>query len=180
MTDRTGVPAVRTTRRALLAAGLLGAWLPCAAHQLRPWPPSRRAPALRLPLLDGAAWDLSSQRGHAVVVNFWASWCEPCRDEMPSLALMAQRHEADGLRLVTVNYQEGDRPIRAFLDRLGLDVPVLLDRDGLATREWTPRLFPSTVLVDAQGRPRQLVLGEVDWGSPEARRWVAELLAAAR
>ena len=54
MTDRTGVPAVRTTRRALLAAGLLGAWLPCAAHQLRPWPPSRRAPALRLPLL--APW----------------------------------------------------------------------------------------------------------------------------
>jgi thiol-disulfide isomerase/thioredoxin len=167
-------------RRSLLAAGGLGLALPGVAHQLRPWPAGRRAPALRLPVLDGGTWDLATQRGHAVVVNFWASWCEPCRDEMPSLALMAQRHASEGLRLVTVNHQEGDRPIRAFLDRLALDLPVLLDRDGLATREWTPRVFPSTVLIDAKGQPRQVVVGEVDWGTAEARRWVAELLSASR
>lgn len=133
-------------------------------------------PALRLPRLDGGPWDLAAQRGHPVVVSFWASWCEPCRDEMPSLALMAQRHAADGLLLVTVNYQEGERPIRGFLRALELDLPVLLDRDGACTAAWTPRVFPTTVLIDALGRPRQRVVGEVDWGAAEPRRWVLDLL----
>lgn len=172
---------VTLQRRHWLAAALGAAWVPGAdAHELRAWPPQRRAPPLQLPLLEGGAWDLAAQRGRPQVVNFWASWCEPCRDEMPSLALMARRHEDQGLGVVTVNYQEGERSIRRFLEHTGVDLPVLLDRDGMATQAWTPRLFPSTVLIDGRGQPRQLVLGEVDWGGEAARRWIAALLRLPR
>jgi thiol-disulfide isomerase/thioredoxin len=163
---------------ASLGLTLAGAPMSVRAHALRDWPPSKIVPPLRLPRLDGGEWDLAAQRGHPVLVNFWASWCEPCRDEMPSLALLAQRHEADGLVLMTVNHQEGEAPIRRFLDRIGLaDLPVLLDRDGRAAQAWTPRVFPTTLLIDAQGRPRRQVIGEVDWGGAEPRAWVRELLA---
>lgn len=167
-------------RRAMLAAALLMGASASRAHQLRPWPAGRAVPAMRLPMLGGGTWDLAQHRGHAVVASFWASWCEPCRDEMPSLALMAQRHAADGLVLVTVNYQEGERPIRGFLGKLDLDLPVLLDRDGACAAAWTPRVFPTTVLIDASGRPRQVVVGEVDWGAAEPRRWISDLLRAKR
>lgn len=168
-------------RRALLvagcASGLATAVSPAWAHALRDWPPGKKVPPLRLPRLGGGEWDLAAQRGRPLLINFWASWCEPCRDEMPSLALTAQRHEAEGLQLMTVNHQEGEAPIRRFLERIGLeDLPVLLDRDGRASQAWTPRVFPTTLLVDAQGLPRRQVIGEVDWGGAEARGWVRELL----
>jgi thiol-disulfide isomerase/thioredoxin len=146
-----------------------------AAHQLRDWPADRKPPPLRLPDLDGRIWDLAELRGRPVLLNFWASWCEPCRGEMPSLEMLAQRRTADGLRVLTVNYQDGERSIRSFLERTPMDLPVLLDRDGAATRAWTPRLFPSSVLIAASGQPRRLVLGEVNWGGAEAGRWMDEL-----
>ncbi|MBI5257289.1 MAG: TlpA family protein disulfide reductase [Burkholderiales bacterium] len=166
-------------RRTVLPA--LVAWaVPAAAHQLREWPRHRPAPPLRLPDLEGRPHDIAALRDHPLVLNFWASWCEPCRAEMPSLALMAQRHEAEGLRVLTINYQEPERAVRAFLEQLGTDLPVLMDRDGSVTSAWTSRLFPTTVLVARGGRPQRQVLGEVDWGSAEARGWITTLLARSR
>jgi thiol-disulfide isomerase/thioredoxin len=166
-------------RRALLAA-LATLALPARAAQVSAWPAGKPAPALRLADLDGRTWDLAALRGQPVVLNFWASWCEPCREEMPSLELMAERHRADKLQVLTINYQEGERAIRGFLDRQPMDLPVLLDRDGQTTATWTPRLFPSSVLVAADGRPQRRVLGATDWGSAEARGWLRALIHPAR
>ena len=163
-------------RRALLGAAL--AWAVDAhAHQLRPWQSTRPAPALSLTDLDGKTWALPSLHGSAVMLNFWATWCEPCREEMPSLQALARRHHADPMVVLTVNYQESESGIRRFLERVPLALPVLLDRDGAVTKAWTPRVFPTTVLVDRSGRPRHQVVGAVDWAGDEARQWVAELLA---
>jgi len=144
------------------------------AHEVRPW--TRAAPPLALSDLNGKPWELSALQGRAVMLNFWATWCEPCREEMPSLQAMAQRHEADSLLVLMVNYRESEPGIRRFLERTPLALPVLLDSDGSAARAWTPRVFPTTVLIDRSGRPRHQVVGAVDWNGAEAQQWVRELL----
>jgi thiol-disulfide isomerase/thioredoxin len=145
------------------------------AHQLRPW--TSAAPPLALNDLNGKPWDLSALQGRVVLLNFWATWCEPCREELPSLQALAQRHEADSLVVLMVNYRESEPGIRRFLERTPLALPVLLDRDGSVTRAWTARVFPTTVLIDRGGRPRHQVVGAVDWSGDEARKWMRELLA---
>lgn len=151
-----------------------------AAHAVRPWPAGKPTPALTLTDLDGKPWRLSALKGHPVVLNFWASWCEPCRAEMPSLELLASRHEREGLIVLAVNYKEALPAIRRYLEQWPVSLPILLDRDGDAASEWTPRVFPTTVLIGRDGVPRQSVIGELDWMDAAARELVAPLLAPAR
>ena len=163
---------------AAAGAGLVGSAR--AAHVVRPWPDGKPAPSLELLDLAGRAWSLSAQAGRVVVMNFWATWCEPCRAEMPSLEALWQRHERDGVVVVAINYRETVPAIRRFLQVQPLALPILLDPDGAAAAAWTPRVFPSTVLVDRRGRPRETVLGELDWSSPVARELIEPLLARSR
>jgi thiol-disulfide isomerase/thioredoxin len=173
------LPRVSFTRRGLIALAASWPLTSRAAFQVRDWPAAQAAPSLGLTDLSGKSWSLAELRGHAVMLNFWATWCEPCRAEMPSLQALARRHEADGLIVLTVNYQEAEPTIRRFLDQTPIALPVLLDRDGAAARAWTPRVFPSTVLIDRSGRPRRVIVGEVAWDGEPARPWLAELLKAA-
>lgn len=122
------------------------------------------------------AW--ADLRGQVVLLNFWASWCEPCRAEMPSLELLATRHEPDGLRVLAINFRETDGAVRRFLDQTSFSLPVLRDRDGGAAQAFGVRVFPSTVAIARDGRAAFTVVGEVDWNAPEARRWIAPLLSA--
>ena len=164
---------------ASLAAGL-GPGSVQAAYLVRPWERAKPVPRLELSDLSGKPWSLASARGQVVVMNFWATWCEPCRAEMPSLELLAQRHERDDLTVVAINYQEPLPAIRRFLEAQPVTLPILLDRDGAATQAWTPKVFPSTVLIDRKGQPRHIVLGELDWTSNAARELVGPLVAAAK
>ncbi len=167
-------------RRTLLrgaAAGLLaGAGAARASFDLRPWPPSSGAPALRLVDLDGRDWSLAQLHGRPVMLNFWATWCEPCRAEMPSLDLMALKYEREGLVVLTVNFRESAPAIRRFLDAVPLSLPVLLDRDGAAARAFGVAVFPTTLMVSRQGRPVAEVRGEVDWTGSDGRKLVEALL----
>ena len=166
------------TRRSLLAALSLGAARPSAADavQPRPWPAGKATPALVLPAWEGPPWRLLDARGTVVVINFWASWCEPCRAEMPSLELLEQRHERDRLKVVAVNFRETDGTIRRFLDATPVSLTLLRDVDGSAARAWQVRVFPTTVVIDRQGRARFSVTGEVDWTGPMAREWIRSIL----
>jgi len=169
------------TRRTLLALGL-GACRPSqateAGFQWRPWAAGRAVPPLRLPSLDGAAWRLDAWRGRVVVANFWATWCEPCRAELPSLAALAARHAGAGLVVVTVNYREDPGAIERFLASQRMALPVLLDTDGSAARAWTPMVFPSTVVVGRDGRPAGVLVGELDWAGAAAADLLRPLLGA--
>jgi thiol-disulfide isomerase/thioredoxin len=147
-----------------------------AAYVVRPWPEGKAAPAFGLVDLDGKSWSLAALKGQPVLLNFWASWCDPCRAEMPSLELLATRHERAGMVVLAVNYQEAAATIKRFLDVLPFSLPILLDRDGEATAAWTPRVFPTTVLIDRYGVPRTSVLGELDWMGPVARELIEPLL----
>jgi thiol-disulfide isomerase/thioredoxin len=179
------LPPASPGRRRLLAAAALGSLTGAAGAagdgpQPRPWPRGRATPPLALPGHDGPAWDLAQARGHVVLLNFWASWCEPCRAEMPSLELLAQRHEADGLVVVAVNFRETDAAIRRFMAQMPISLPILRDADGATSRAWGARIFPTTVAVDRAGRAAFSVVGECEWNGPQARAWIAPLLADRR
>lgn len=158
-----------------LAVGLLVPAMALASHEITPWPRNKAVPALSLAGLDGQPWQLTRLKGRVVVLNFWATWCEPCRAEMPSLNALAQKHP-QSLVVLAVNHQEAEPRIRRFMETVEINVPVLLDRDGAAARAWTRRIFPTTVLIDATGRPRFVVTGEYDWGGPDAARLIEPLL----
>jgi thiol-disulfide isomerase/thioredoxin len=176
--------ACQTSRRQVLGlslAALAASAVPGAAraaYLVRPWPEGKPAPVFELTDLDGRAWNLNALKGRMVMLNFWATWCEPCRAEMPSLELVANRHERAGLVVLAVNYKEGASVIKRFLDQRPFSLPILLDRDGAAAGAWTPRVFPTTVLIDRHGTPRHSVLGDLDWMGPEARELIEPLLLA--
>jgi thiol-disulfide isomerase/thioredoxin len=177
----------RPTRRAALAGagalllGTLAPWRPArAAHMVRAWPADRPAPPLDLVDLDGKRWRLEALAGQVVVLNFWATWCEPCRIEMPSLAAMAARRGGEGVVIAAVNYLEAAEKIRRYLEQAPFKPPILLDSDGDATVAWTPRVFPSTVLIGRNGRPSQTIVGELDWEGAEAQALLDALVAAPR
>ena len=173
-------------RRALTAAlgtlcvvgpgGWRSAWAQ-PAPQKRPWAKGVPTPALQLPDDAGRTWRLADQRGQVVVLNFWASWCEPCRAELPSLELLAARHEAQGLRVMTVNFRETDAALRRFAERQPLSLPILRDVDGAAARAFGVRIFPTTLVVGRDGRVLFSVVGEADWTADPARGWIGALFA---
>ena len=177
----------RPRRRSVVARGLalaLGSVVPWhlarAAHVVRPWPSDRPVPALELVDLDGKRWQLEALAGKVVVLNFWATWCVPCRIEMPSLAALAARRGSDGVVVAAVNYLEPAAKIRDYLERAPFAPPILLDSDGDATVAWTPRVFPTTVLIGRAGRPALTVVGELDWQGDEAQSLIEPLVSAGR
>ena len=166
-------------RRQCLAALACAAWsCPALATDVkrRIWPGPAFKPSLQLTGLDGAVWSLAAQRGKPVLLNFWASWCEPCRAEMPSLERLASRHEAQGLQVMAINYRETEPVVHRFMDATALQLPVLRDGEGSAAKAFGVHTFPSTVAINRQGRVLFVVVGECDWSSPPASRWVAEML----
>ena len=166
---------------AVLVGGVACPWrFAAAAHVVRAWPSGRPAPPLDLADLAGKRWRLESLAGQVVVLNFWATWCEPCRTEMPSLEAMAARRREEGVVVAAVNYREAPEVIRNFLGRAPFKPPILLDSDGDATVAWTPRVFPSTVIVGRDGRPVHVVVGDLDWQGAEARALLDPLVAAPR
>lgn len=158
----------------LIAAAVAGAAPPAELKQWMGGP----TPALGLQDLQGVAQTLQAHRGKVVVLNFWATWCEPCRAEMPSLNKL--RHSFDGKPVVVlgVNVGEGEGRIKAFLDKVPVEFPVLLDRDAAASKAWKVRMLPATFILDREGRIRYSHAGERDWDAPDVRAKVAALVDA--
>ncbi|WP_022979543.1 TlpA disulfide reductase family protein [Ideonella sp. B508-1] len=165
-----------------LALTALGAVTPRPAQAAtvlrKAWPKGRPTPAVDLPLLGGGRWTLAGARGEAVLLHFWATWCEPCREELPQLAAMARRERARGLQLMAVDYRESASTVRSFLAPLGLDLPVALDDEGAVAKAFEARVFPCTVGIDRAGRARFQLMGAVDWAGTEGQAVVDELLRA--
>ena len=147
--------------------------------------PGAAAPQIALNTLDGGKADLAADKGKVVLVNFWATWCEPCKSEMPALQQLADQLSDQPFRLYSVDLQEDPQAIEAFQRQLGLDLYVLLDDDGAVTRTYGVRGLPATFLIDPQGMVRVQRLGPLLPGGPEttwSEPWLAEqvrgLLAA--
>jgi thiol-disulfide isomerase/thioredoxin len=161
---------LRLTRRQ--AVRLLAASATCGSLQARavddarwlPWPDARPTPALRLPDLQDRPWDLAQEQGAPVLVNFWATWCEPCRAEMKSFETLEQQFKARRLKVVAVNFKEGREPVQRFRDANALKLAFARDSYGDAARAWGVTIFPTTFVINPAGRAVLRIEGEVDWG----------------
>ncbi len=168
-------------RRDFLHLALAGAAAPARAqpaYDVTPWPAGQPAPALQALDMQGKTWTLPELRGRAVLLNFWATWCPPCRAEMPSLQQLAEIYGPEQLLVLAVNVGEGPRRIAQYLQASGLNLTVLLDPRSEISKAWGARVLPTTVLIDADGKPRLRVRGEVDWSGREAQAMVEPLLRA--
>lgn len=168
---------MRTSRAAILtiALTLAAMGLHAQGFDVTPWPTRKAVPQLQAQDLQGKSWRLVDLRGKAVLINFWASWCAPCQAEMPSLQSLAKAQGPDKLVVLAVNFKESAPVAQRFVQRTGLDLPVLLDPDGTIARQWQIKVFPSTVLLGADGRVQAVVRGELDWTGPQAAALVEPL-----
>ena len=137
----------------------------------------RPAPALQLENLDGESWDINQRRGHWLFVHFWASWCGPCRREMPTIQKLIETLQDERLEIVLVNTAETEDEVFSFLGIVAPDVVPLMDTDGLVTEDWQPRGLPATFLVDPEGRIRYLALGGRAWDSPPYLGFLRRIIA---
>jgi peroxiredoxin len=121
--------------------------------------PSALAPDFTLHTLGGTNLRLQEQRGRVVMVNFWATWCTPCRQEMPQLNKLYEKYRASGFVLLGVNVDDDTRRAADVATKLGLKFPVLLDTDKAVSRIYDLSTMPSTVLIDRDGRVRYVHRG---------------------
>ncbi|MBI4608584.1 MAG: redoxin domain-containing protein [Candidatus Rokubacteria bacterium] len=129
-----------------------------------------------LPTPDGKLVRLRDLRGNVVFLNFWATWCPACREEMPSMERLHQEFKDKGLVILAVDLQETREAVGAFMREFGLTFPALLDRDGKVSDHYKVRFIPTTYLVGKQGELLGRVIGPKDWASVPARQLIASLL----
>lgn len=154
---------------------LLGSAPSLFAKELKAWNDGA-TPALTLKDLDGREHRLADYRGKVVVVNFWATWCDPCREEMPAFNRLKAKMGDARFAIVAVNMAEGEGRIGEFLKRVSVDFPILLDRDGAVSKAWRVRVLPYTVVLGPDARIRYTALGELDWDAPEIEMKLRQLL----
>lgn len=135
----------------------------------------RTAPALVLNDIDGNHFDLAQAKGRWTFVHFWASWCGPCRREMPAIQRMLEKFSEPPFRLAIVNTAESEDTVFTFLGVLAPDIVPLMDSDGLVTEAWQPRGLPSTYLVDPHGVIRFQALGGRPWDEEAYMKFLATL-----
>lgn len=147
---------------------------PGEAYEISAWV----GPVAGFSLVDttGRRWLPSDFKGRAVLLNFWASWCEPCRAEMPSLQQVADRYGPDRLLVLAVNFKEKPARARQFAERTGIALPILLDLDGQTAHRWGVKVFPTTLAIDKPGQPRLRIQGELDWSGKGAEKLIERLL----
>jgi len=118
------------------------------------------AAEISLKSLDGASIRLSQFRSKPVVINFWATWCPPCRDEMPLLQETAERYSND-LVVLGINFDEPDALVRSFVDEFGITFPILLDPGGQIGDLYRVSAFPTTIIVDEAGVIQVVHIGQL-------------------
>jgi thiol-disulfide isomerase/thioredoxin len=140
----------------------------------------RPAPAWSLPTEQGGQLDLASLRGKVIFLNFWASWCPPCREEMPSMEDLARKYEGRDLVMVAISQDTEVDKMRGFLrsvmpdQRWTMQIP--LDPEGVTSRQYGTQLLPETYIIDREGRVVARFVNKYDWNRPEVDRFIERLL----
>jgi thiol-disulfide isomerase/thioredoxin len=161
--------------RLLLLFAVLGCAPAFAGSDLKPWTDGP-TPQLSLRDLAGQPVNLADFKGKVVLVNFWATWCAPCIEEMPAMQRLRDKLSLAGFEVLAVNYQESQSRIIDFLKKRPLKLTILRDHDGSVRTGWGVRVFPTSFVIDTEQRIRYTVIGEVDWSSSKVESQIRELL----
>lgn len=147
---------------------------------LQPWR-AGAAPAFKLP---AASFDqpisLDTQRGRVVLVHFFATWCEPCREELPALRRLVARAEPGSLSVLAIAVADVDLRVQRFLQEIPVNFPVLLDRDRAVAKAWTISMLPSTVILDRNLKPRLGIEADFAWDRIEPAALLDQIKSAQR
>ncbi|MBW2273294.1 MAG: TlpA family protein disulfide reductase [Deltaproteobacteria bacterium] len=136
------------------------------------------APEFVLPLLDaGREIRLSDHRGQVVLVNFWATWCKPCEDEMPAMERLYRRLGPRGFEMLAVSVDEDPDAVRGFKEKMGITFPLLLDPSQSVARAYQTMGFPESLLVDREGNVVERYVGPREWDHPAYVERIEGLLA---
>ncbi len=134
------------------------------------------APDFTLKTLDGRNMKLSELAGNVVMINFWASWCAPCRVEMPKLNDLYNKYKDLGFVLLGVNVEQQEQPPRNFLKKRPVDFPILLDKGNDVSKQYNVIAMPTTVLVDRSGNMRYVHQGYKEGDEKKYRKMIKKLL----
>ncbi len=133
------------------------------------------APAFELPDMDGELFQLSQFQGKPVIVNFWATWCPPCREEIPSMNRAWAKIKDQGIEMIAINVGEDEDTIFSFTGDYPIDFQMLMDQSGTIIQQWPVKGLPTTFVVDPQGRLHYRAIGGREWDSDHLLEMVRAL-----
>lgn len=169
-----------TVLSALVALTAFAAWevQPKLGHQLTPLPKPVPAPDFTLEDMDEEKHSLGDLRGKVVLLNFWATWCPPCRREMPSMERLHQKLDADKFRVIAVNQMEDGDHVFAYIGQLEVDptFTILFDSDSKVSNSFSVNGLPTTYLIDKQGNVRFRAIGGREFDHPEVEKQIMQLI----
>lgn len=116
--------------------------------------------------IDGEKFELNNSKGNWVFLHFWASWCGPCRVEMPAIQQLADKMNAEKFQVIMINTAEDEDTVFEFLGSINVELNSLLDVDGRVTEVWKPRGLPTSFLIDPEGKVKYQAIGGREWGNP--------------
>lgn len=162
---------------AVLVAVVVFAALWASGPPPEPIRPGQAAPAFTLPRLDGEPLALADLRGRVVLLNFWATWCKPCEDEMPAMQRLYEALKGPGFEMLAVSLDDERAPVEAFRERLALSFPILLDPAKEVSTAYQTYRYPESYLIDAEGRILARYIGPRDWDAAVYHERIRRLVA---
>jgi len=138
------------------------------------WPAKTLTPAMEAVDLQGKAWNSAELAGKVVVLNFWATWCAPCKDELPTLQTLHDISDAHTV-VLTINVREPAARAARYMQSTGMTFPVISDAKGDLAKRWGVTVYPTTILIAPNGQARWRVVGDVDWSGREANAWLFDV-----
>ncbi len=127
--------------------------------------------------IDGETFTLSKTKGHWIFLHFWASWCGPCREEMPMIQRLSENFPNGDFEIVMVNTAEDEDTIFEFLGAINVDLNSLMDADGQVTEVWKPRGLPTTFLINPKGEVKYQAIGGREWDNPVYIQFIKQLVS---
>lgn len=144
--------------------------------KLSPYHAQARPRIISLISASGKHFRIDDYKGKVSVINFWATWCHPCREEIPSLNRLREKMHGKPFQLISINYAENANTVKAFLKHFKVDYPVLLDMNGKVSAKWNVIAYPSTFVVGSDGRIHYGVNAAIDWDSTHVTHLLDTLL----
>jgi len=146
-----------------------------AKQLMTPLTDKKPAPNFKLPDLDGKTHHLSDYKGRPVIINFWATWCPPCREELPSMNRGWAKIKSEGIAMLAINIGEDEDTIFTFTGDYPIDFSILLDESGEVINQWPIKGLPTTFVIDPEGRIVYRAIGGREWDADELLNQVRAL-----